>query len=107
MCKITQGEWKAGGVSMLQETFIGPYVEIHSSGWLAPGLVAFVAGRTAEEAVANARLVASAPKLLDACKTAKEWLDKFSDDEPIWEEVPAADIATILHELIRGAEKGE
>ena len=39
--------------------------------------------------------------LLDACKMARDWFDKMTNDEPVWEEQPSADMATIMVEAIQ------
>ena len=53
---------------------------------------------------ANAEFIVKAcnmhDELVEACRKARYWLEKFSEDFPIWKEIPAADIATILHEAI-------
>lgn len=33
-----------------------------------------------------------------AADAAKTWLQKFSDDEEVWKEWPAADVLTLFHE---------
>jgi len=48
----------------------------------------------------KAQLVASAPKLKNACERALEWFNEFVNDNRPWENVPAADIATILYEAL-------
>jgi len=44
-------------------------------------------------------------KLLDACRIALNWFDEMAMDEPVWEEQPPADMATIMVEAIRENEK--
>lgn len=39
--------------------------------------------------------------LLEATKIARDWFDRFANDEPVWENQPAANIASILTEAIR------
>jgi len=39
--------------------------------------------------------------LIEACKEARDWFDRFANDEKPWEDQPAADLATILTEAIR------
>ncbi|KKN00796.1 hypothetical protein LCGC14_1134210 [marine sediment metagenome] len=43
--------------------------------------------------------------LLEACKTAMAWFDKHTNDEPVWEDQPSADMATLMQDAIAQAEK--
>lgn len=53
-----------------------------------------------KEDLANAHLIAAAPKMHDAIEAAQRWFEAFINDEPIWEDVPAADIYTILDQAL-------
>lgn len=70
--KHTPGPWETGGVMTL--------VEFRPEGWNAPMCIADChtknAPQSETERVANARLIAAAPELLEACKAAMN--DKYA-----------------------------
>lgn len=37
---------------------------------------------------------------------ARDWFDKMTNNESVWEEQPAADMATIMHEAITETKQG-
>ncbi len=59
--------WTAGKVETEEMTFTGPYVQIKAEGALLffDGCIAIVGGSNADKAIANARLIAAAPDLLE------------------------------------------
>ncbi len=65
--------------------------------------------REREESEANAehivRCVNSHDALLEACGMAKAWFDKHTNDEPVWEDQPSADMATLMQDAIAQAQK--
>ncbi len=88
--KHTKGDWETTGEIETEEmTFVGPYVKVRAGGALVmfDGLIAVVGGLNKEQAQANAKLIATAPKLLEACKEAHKalrgmpkWPDLENDD---------------------------
>lgn len=82
MSKHTPGPWKREGLTVYA---------LMSAGWLK-GKELFKnrfwanlvcdASCSKEEAEANARLVAAAPELLDACIDARRWLAGWASAEP-------------------------
>ena len=71
--KWTGGEWAAQKAE-LDDACKGDdeygYCDIHAPGFPFGNLVARAAGRTLQEAQANAHLLAAAPKLFEACERA-------------------------------------
>lgn len=59
-----------------------------------------------ESSFEHAILIAATPKLREACKIAQVWFEKHTNDEPVWETQPSADMATIMSEAITEAESG-
>jgi hypothetical protein len=68
--KHTPGPWNISAVKMEECRFRGPYIDVQAKGMVSNVQPAIVAGRTEEETIANARLIASAPDLLEALKQA-------------------------------------
>ena len=86
MTKHTKGPWT------VSEQFEGTQVKISGpEGWLC---VALAYGDTNEEAQANARLIAAAPKLLETLKELyanwREYVDTPNDWEELNEQVESA-----------------
>lgn len=72
MSKHTQQEWQRDGSTVYALNIEGTnrFVAQVQGGWATQGR-----NRTdAEEVEANARLIAAAPELLEACQTFAEWL---------------------------------
>lgn len=67
-------KWEAGTVEHEEMTFTGPYVKVSARSALMmwDGLVAIVGGSNAEQAQANAHLIAAAPDLLAELQSALE-----------------------------------
>lgn len=70
--KHTPGPWSL----FIESGVVRPGIEAKSVSfsvvvWGADGDSEGVHGRTSDEAIANARLIATAPELLDACKAAR------------------------------------
>lgn len=82
--KYTPGPWEASGngVHKFQSKHYG----------------ACVAVTHGDQRHANAKLIAAAPDLLDACKAAAEWIDHRGN--PIWRQLIAAITKAELREPI-------
>ena len=105
MTEHTPGPWDVHGD---RHTLIGPR---NGKQMLAKALHSYCVPRwslTLEEAQANARLIAAAPSLLDACR---ECLHQVSTDSDLDELVTRPDKYDRLEELLRAAiakaEEGE
>jgi len=63
----TKGEWKIGKIKHSKSNGKGGYIYIDSEEWYALARAAFTPGGV-ENGMANAKLIAAAPELLEACK---------------------------------------
>ena len=76
MSKHTKGKWE---VEICGET-LATYIVTKDNENIAQ-LSWTVFGADREEIDANARLIASAPELLEACKLANRWFEKLTQDK--------------------------
>ena len=53
----------------------------------------------------NYKLKKQRDVLLDGCKMAMAWFDKHTNDEPVWEDQPSADMATLMQDAIAPGSK--
>ena len=80
--KHTPGPWEAQTVEMEEIKVKGPYVNVYAPGAILPVCPAIAGGPTQEEALANARLIAAAPALLAAIRTAVRHLECPDENKP-------------------------
>lgn len=77
--KHTPGTWKTGGIMTR--------VEVRPEGWNVPMCIADCHAKYSPESgaerVANARLIAAAPDLLEACEAVAEVLGKLPIGDPL------------------------
>jgi hypothetical protein len=79
----TQGPWVA--TAQASANF---YTILTGNKWLAS--VQFNGELMEAKQEANARLIAAAPELLEACKKAEEWLEDWASAEPYMSVIRAA-----------------
>jgi hypothetical protein len=78
--KHTQGKWIVGHTERAEDSFNDPDTIIQEITEQDGSFIACVNDR--HEAEANARLIASAPELLEACKNALQCLNDYELDYP-------------------------
>lgn len=66
--------------------------------------VAAVGGFDHEELKANARLIAAAPQLLQACRAIIKWIELDNQDDPVIEELTLTTVSELAMEAIEKAE---
>jgi len=86
MSSYTKGEWKVNPTDDINDFHIGCVCKFQTLG--IADVETDYTGE--EEALANARLIAAAPALLEACKEAKELLTDMPDCGGTWQNLDAA-----------------